>query len=787
MLIREKDDNIVIKTKDDKMTLYLKRILQRYFEVEENYSRETREAIIIQAFTRLKEALNAESNSKIQIININEKTGAIGLDITDLNGEWAFKKNTAFNKDFCDNGEETENTIVMGNDYRLADERIPLGHIHEIADIADLQDLLDQCEVINNTHVHKNKDVLDIIKYVGSRTELDLKLLEELSGTAEQYIIHFEEQDSYVFNVVKRYINQFDKLTDNLSKRITYIKSKLDEWTELDEVITYANTRNVELKNELGHLYHNYLSKSEYAILKEVLESVPYIQLEEDYEPTQSFKIIYKKDGEEERTKFILESEETINISGTELANVYGHNLNNANMEVFLNYKDSNNEDCRENLPFMMNINDNVNDTLNMTYITTSGNKLKILANRMLELPYEFNSDRKLHFSYFVGSTNPEITDEYSNSISIGYKSVDYETSSISFNDIVDYTPTESMSVTFNNYNINLSYTTTYIDSIADPWDNWVALSITNNNGAPLNYGARLIKRFYLNGEPTTDWEFVDIGLFDNYQDGVNAPYTWYEYTPVQTDPIVAIKGRCTNYVDTQTNTEETYEVITKYGYEGIEEVGYKFQIFSSISELEGFTDDQLEDVTYGSFQEAPELKINIYDHNLDRHDIKIGILPVENLTQNTETTVNKYCKVKYTKLNDRERRYIINIKRPFDEGIYFESLGNDFTVEDFNEYMTKNNFKLAKDLDYVKIIYSPDKSNEYGGKLIENNNKLSIINEDGTISPLIESDYTDEDIQGITIQDFIGYYPLSKLDDILDSASIHYQMFNVPGKGENG
>lgn len=787
MLIREKDDNIVIKTKDDKMTLYLKRILQRYFEVEENYSRETREAIIIQAFTRLKEALNAESNSKIQIININEKTGAIGLDITDLNGEWAFKKNTAFNKDFCDNGEETENTIVMGNDYRLADERIPLGHIHEIADIADLQDLLDQCEVINNAHVHKNKDVLDIIKYVGSRTELDLKLLEELSGTAEQYIIHFEEQDSYVFNVVKRYINQFDKLTDNLSKRITYIKSKLDEWTELDEVITYANTRNVELKNELGHLYHNYLSKSEYAILKEVLESVPYIQLEEDYEPTQSFKIIYKKDGEEERTKFILESEETINISGTELANVYGHNLNNANMEVFLNYKDSNNEDCRENLPFMMNINDNVNDTLNMTYITTSGNKLKILANRMLELPYEFNSDRKLHFSYFVGSTNPEITDEYSNSISIGYKSVDYETSSISFNDIVDYTPTESMSVTFNNYNINLSYTTTYIDSIADPWDNWVALSITNNNGAPLNYGARLIKRFYLNGEPTTDWEFVDIGLFDNYQDGVNAPYTWYEYTPVQTDPIVAIKGRCTNYVDTQTNTEETYEVITKYGYEGIEEVGYKFQIFSSISELEGFTDDQLEDVTYGSFQEAPELKINIYDHNLDRHDIKIGILPVENLTQNTETTVNKYCKVKYTKLNDRERRYIINIKRPFDEGIYFESLGNDFTVEDFNEYMTKNNFKLAKDLDYVKIIYSPDKSNEYGGKLIENNNKLSIINEDGTISPLIESDYTDEDIQGITIQDFIGYYPLSKLDDILDSASIHYQMFNVPGKGENG
>ena len=44
-----------------------------YFEVEENYSRETREAIIIQAFTRLKEALNAESNSKIQIININTR------------------------------------------------------------------------------------------------------------------------------------------------------------------------------------------------------------------------------------------------------------------------------------------------------------------------------------------------------------------------------------------------------------------------------------------------------------------------------------------------------------------------------------------------------------------------------------------------------------------------------------------------------------------------------------------------------------------------------------------
>ena len=787
MLIREKDDNIVIKTKDDKMTLYLKRILQRYFEVEENYSRETREAIIIQAFTRLKEALNAESNSKIQIININEKTGAIGLDITDLNGEWAFKKNTAFNKDFCDNGEEIENTIVMGNDYRLADERIPLGHIHEIADIADLQDLLDQCEVINNAHVHKNKDVLDIIKYVGSRTELDLKLLEELSGTAEQYIIHFEEQDSYVFNVVKRYINQFDKLTDNLSKRITYIKSKLDEWTELDEVITYANTRNVELKNELGHLYHNYLNNSEYAILKEVLESVPYVQLEEDYEPTQSFKIIYEGESSSEIkiTQFILESEETINISGTELANVYGHNLNNANMEVFLNYKGSNNEDCRENLPFIMNINDNINDTLNMTYITTSGNKLKILTNRMLELPYEFKVNRNLYFDYCIKSTNPEVLDAYSVNLSINYKSTDYTTNNIYFDDIVDYTPIESTSVVFNNYNINLSYTTTYIEEFAGPWDNWVALSITNNNGVPLNYGVRLIRRFYLNGEPTTNWEFVDKGLFDNYQDGVNAPYTWYEHTPIQTDPVLAIKGKCTNYIDTQSNTEETYEVITKYGYEGIEEVGYKFQVFNSISELENFTDDQLEDVTYGSFQETPELKINIYDHNINEDSIKIGVIPIENLNQNVETIVNKYCKINYTKLNNKEKRYIIKIKRPLNEGIYFESLDNNFTVEDFNEYMTKNNFKLAKDLDYVKIIYSPDKSNDDGSKFISNNDQLGAINEDGEISNLIDSE-EGEDVE-LIIQDFIGYYPLSKLGDILDNASIHYQMFNVPGKGENG
>ena len=58
-----------------------------------------------------------------------------GLQIV-LNGkEPVFSKNTAFNKNFG----STAGTVCQGNDSRLSDARVPLGHAHVISDVTGLE------------------------------------------------------------------------------------------------------------------------------------------------------------------------------------------------------------------------------------------------------------------------------------------------------------------------------------------------------------------------------------------------------------------------------------------------------------------------------------------------------------------------------------------------------------------------------------------------------------------------------------------------------------------------
>ena len=55
---------------------------------------------------------------------------------TALNGkEPAFNKNTGFNKNFGN----TAGTVCQGDDSRLSDARVPLGHAHAISDVTGLE------------------------------------------------------------------------------------------------------------------------------------------------------------------------------------------------------------------------------------------------------------------------------------------------------------------------------------------------------------------------------------------------------------------------------------------------------------------------------------------------------------------------------------------------------------------------------------------------------------------------------------------------------------------------
>lgn len=71
--------------------------------------------------------------------NAHQISNIAGLQ-TELNGkEPAFSKNTGFNKNFGN----TAGTVCQGNDSRLSDARVPLGHAHVISDVTGLEVALD--------------------------------------------------------------------------------------------------------------------------------------------------------------------------------------------------------------------------------------------------------------------------------------------------------------------------------------------------------------------------------------------------------------------------------------------------------------------------------------------------------------------------------------------------------------------------------------------------------------------------------------------------------------------
>lgn len=71
--------------------------------------------------------------------NAHQISSIAGLQIELNVKEPAFSKNTGFNKNFGN----TTDTVCQGNDSRLSDARVPLGHAHVISDVIGLEVALD--------------------------------------------------------------------------------------------------------------------------------------------------------------------------------------------------------------------------------------------------------------------------------------------------------------------------------------------------------------------------------------------------------------------------------------------------------------------------------------------------------------------------------------------------------------------------------------------------------------------------------------------------------------------
>ena len=174
-MIKEYEDEFYAKNDENELRKYIKRILQRFFEIENVNSQLSKESMIVEAIRRYKEYCKTKCSN--YVIGINDLTGLVYLSASILGGELKFSKNSAFNKDFGN----TADTICEGNDPRLSDARIPLEHQHLIQEVEGLEEALSKLGFITSgdAHGHTNLSVLDKIRYTGTRNRIDLKYLEQ--------------------------------------------------------------------------------------------------------------------------------------------------------------------------------------------------------------------------------------------------------------------------------------------------------------------------------------------------------------------------------------------------------------------------------------------------------------------------------------------------------------------------------------------------------------------------------------------------------------------------------
>ena len=111
------------------MDCYLVNIINRYFQDNKEDIRLNVENIINETMRRIKEDIDItidEIIKKNSVRSVNGKTGIVTLTYSDVDAEKAFKKNTAFNKNFGN----ASGTVSEGDDARLSDARMPLSHSH---------------------------------------------------------------------------------------------------------------------------------------------------------------------------------------------------------------------------------------------------------------------------------------------------------------------------------------------------------------------------------------------------------------------------------------------------------------------------------------------------------------------------------------------------------------------------------------------------------------------------------------------------------------------------------
>ena len=339
MNLKEYNNNQFIKTSTE-VEKYLLRIIQRYFDIENNGTKESIEAMIIESLTRFKQIMITEKGF---IFSLNKQTGNIALTIKDLGGEKRINKKTAFNKDF---GIDTD-TICEGNDERLYNDREPLEHTHDILSVQELKETLQSVQLLKDIHYHDNKSLLDILSYTGASTTVDLIILEQLERTVENYC---GTLNNYKTSIKNFYDDKIDTIVTHKALILTELSHAKEivkqSHTWLDDTYEYIEKELYNVRNNITKDISRYITKDMVEALTDFIKQTYFIsQYGEVIIPKGDVTCIpYDVTTIAEHGKTFIQEESTFTISLPK--------ANNFRPKLYFRYEDENDVTQTFPLPF---------------------------------------------------------------------------------------------------------------------------------------------------------------------------------------------------------------------------------------------------------------------------------------------------------------------------------------------------------------------------------------------------------------------------------------------------
>lgn len=250
---------------------YLMTLIETEIKKVDKTDRATISYLTQEILARVKSEIT-NMNGSAGVVSVNGKNGVVTITPANIQAEPAFRKQTAFNKNFG----TTANTVVEGNDPRLSDARRPIAHQHSAADINGLDNVISWntkvMELDDKAHTHANQSLLNKLNYPGNKETINLGLLDQL----EKYTtVNIEAIQSHVDDGSRNHISAQERSSWNSKETTSGAQLKAN--LALDSAKSYTDASITHLIDGASTTYQT-LSKIESVIANNALAPIQQIQ-----------------------------------------------------------------------------------------------------------------------------------------------------------------------------------------------------------------------------------------------------------------------------------------------------------------------------------------------------------------------------------------------------------------------------------------------------------------------------------------------------------------------------